>query len=186
MKKSKKDLCPNLSEKQYQRDNEGRIIVNMNVKDDTDFLSVFSASDTPVISSEVAEFLETSTHSIRPNEQLSLHIKSDCIDETEQKVYSTAIKKYYTEKYRTNERELKVQTSIALLLAILGVFVLAFAVFLDYRIGSVIWAEVIDIAAWVFLWEAVDIKFFKTRELAIQRKRYMAFIDMKIEYERAS
>lgn len=67
---------------------------------------------------------------------------------------------------------------------ILGVFVLAFAVFLDYKIGSVIWAEVIDIAAWVFLWEAVDIKFFKTRELKLKRQRYAAFMDMKIYYEK--
>ena len=186
MNKSKNEPCPNLPEKQYRRDDEDRIIVDMNVKDDTDFLSVFSATETPVISSEVAEFLENSTHSIRPNEQLSLHIKSDCIDETEQKVYSTAIKEYYTERYRANERELKIHNLIALLLALFGVLVLVFAVFLDYRIGSVIWAEVVDIVAWVFLWEAVDIKFFKTRELAIQRKRYMAFIDMKIEYERAS
>ena len=184
MKNPKKELCPNITEKQYPRDSEGRIIVNMNVKDDTDFLSVFSTSETPVISNEVADFLETSTHSIRPNEPLSLHIKSDCIDETEQKVYSTAIKQYYTERYRANERELIIQNRIALLLAILGVFVLAFAVFLDYKIGSLIWAEVIDIAAWVFLWEAVDIKFFKTRESKLKRQRYAAFIDMKIEYEK--
>ena len=112
MKKSKKELCPNITEKQYPRDNEGRIIVNMNVKDDTDFLSVFSANDTPVISSEVAEFIENTTHSIRPDEQLSLYIKSDCIDKTEQKIYSTAIKEYYTERYRANERELKIHNLI--------------------------------------------------------------------------
>lgn len=182
MKNPKKELCPNITEKQYPRDSEGRIIVNMNVKDDTDFLSVFSTSETPVISSEVADFLETSTHSIRPNEQLSLHVKSDCIDENEQKIYSAAIKKYYTERYRTNERELKIQNRIALLLAIVGVLVLFFAVFWEHKFGSVIWAEVIDIAAWVFLWEAVDIKFFKTRESKLKRQRYAAFIDMKIYY----
>ena len=186
MKNPKKELCPNITEKQYPRDSEGRIIVNMNVKDDTDFLSVFSANDTPVISSEVAEFIENTTHSIRPDEQLSLHIKSDCIDKTEQKIYSTAIKEYYTERYRANERELKIHNLIALLLAFFGVLVLAFAIFLDYRVGSVIWAEVVDIVAWVFLWEAVDIKFFKTRELKLRRKHYAAFLDMKIQYERTS
>ena len=62
MKNNKKSSCLNVSQKQYRRDGEGRIIVDMNVKDDTDFLSVFSANDTPVISSEVAEFLENSTH----------------------------------------------------------------------------------------------------------------------------
>lgn len=186
MKKSKKELCLNIPEKQYHRDDEGRIIVDMNVKDDTDFLSVFSANDTPVISNEVAEFLENSTHSIRPNEPLTLRIKSDCIDETEQQIYKDAIKEYYTERYTANERELKIHNRIALWLAILGVLVLGFAIFWEYAIESVLWAEVIDIVAWVFLWEAVDIKFFKTRELALQRKRYAALISMKIQYERLS
>ena len=186
MKRLKKSKYPNIEAKEYQRDNDGRIIVDMNVKDDTDFLSVFSASDTPVISSDVAEFLENSTHSIRPDEQLTLRVKSACIDETEQRIYKAAIKEYYTEKYRVNERELKIQNIIALLLAVLGTLVLVFAVFLDYYVKSIVWAEVIDIVAWVFLWEAVDIKFFKTRELALQRKRYAMLIYMKIRYERTT
>lgn len=185
MKKLKKKLL-NIAEKQYIRDDEGRIIVNMNVKDDTDFLSLFSANDTPVISGGVAEFIENATHSVPPNEGLSLHIKSDCIDETEQTVYRNAIKEYYTERFRANERELKIQNIIALILGVIGVFVLAFAIFWEYRMANVLWAEVIDIVAWVFLWEAVDIKFLKNRELAIQRKRYAAFIDMKIEYEKTA
>ena len=169
-------------EKQYQRDEEDRIIINMHVKDDTDFLSVFSTTEMPVISSEVAEFLENSTQTVRPKEQLTLRIKSDCIDETEKAVYPKAIKEYYTERYHANESELKRDNFIAFCLAVLGILVLAFAVFLDYRIGSVIWAEVVDIAAWVFLWEAVDIKFFKTRELTLRQKRHLAFISMKVEF----
>lgn len=183
MKKSKKELFPNLPEKDYQRDGEGRIIIDMTVKDDSDFLSKFSVTQTPVISGEVAEFLENSTHSVRPNEQLTLRVKSDCIDDTEKRVYKEAIKEYYAERYRANERELKVHNWIALTLAILGVVVLAFAIFWEYKVQSVLWAEVIDIVAWVFLWEAVDIKFFQTREMRIKRKRYGALFSMKIEYE---
>lgn len=185
MKSSKKPLLQNRrksQEKQYQRDADNRIIVDMKVKDDTDFLSVFSSNDTPVIDNEVAEFLENSTHAIPPKEQLTLIIKSDCIDEQEQEIYQTAIREYYTERYRAAESELKRHNFITFCLAVLGVIVLAFAVFLDYKTGSVIWAEVVDIAAWVFLWEAVDIKFFKTRELKLQMQRYLAFISMKIKY----
>lgn len=182
MKKSKKELCLNIPKRQYNRDGEDRIIVDMNVKDDTDFLSVYSTNETPVISNEVAEFLENSTRSIRADEQLTLRVKSDCIDETEKKVYKAAIKEYYTERYHENERELKAQNRIALLLLIVGVLVLASALLWEYKIGNILWAEVVDVVAWVFLWEAVDIKFFKTRELAQQRKRYAALIDMKIEY----
>ncbi len=78
---------------------------------------------------------------------------------------------------------MKIQNRIALVLGVLGVIVLAFAVWLEYRFDSLIWSEVIDIAAWVFLWEAVDIKCFKTRELSMLRKRYAALMSMKVEYE---
>lgn len=183
MKKTKKEVLPNLPEKAYRRDEEGRIIIDMNVKDDSDFLSKFSATATPVISSEVADFLENSTHSIRPDEQFTLHVKSNCIDETEQQIYKDAIKEYYAEHYRANERELKIHNRIAFFLAVFGILILSFAIFWEYVVESVLWAEVIDIVAWVFLWEAVDIKCFQTRALALKRKRYGALFSMKIEYE---
>ena len=62
---------------------------------------------------------------------------------------------------------------------IAGVITLALA----FRINSNIWSEVVDIAAWVFLWEAVDIGTFKNRELRLKRKRYLAYMSMKVEFE---
>ena len=169
--------------REYPRDEEGRIIVNMVVKDDTNFLSVFSSGDTPVISGEAAEFLESSTRAIPLNERLALHVKSDCIDGQEQKIYKSAIREYYTEQLCANEHELRTHNVIAIILAVLGVVVLALAVLLD-QFEAVLWSEVVDIAAWVFLWESVDIFFFKTRELKGKRKRYSAFLKMKITYEK--
>lgn len=178
MKKKQRDI----TKKEYRLDDENRIIVAMNVKDDSNFLSAFSTNDKPVISNEVAEFLETVTYTVPPNEQLSLHIKSDCIDETEKQIYREAIKEHYADKYHESEKELKIFNRVALGLAIVGVLILAAAIFLEYKVESVLWAEVIDILAWVFLWEAADIKFLRTRELAIQRTRYLALSTMKIEY----
>ncbi len=172
----------NLISDKYRRDEDGRIIINMHVKDDTDFLSIFSVTDTPVISNDVADFIENGTMNILPKEPLTLRVKSDCIDDNEKKVYNKAIKEYYSEKAKINKIELKKYNRIALILALIGVFILAFAIFLEYQKGSVLWAEVIDIAAWVLLWEAVDIKFFKTMELNVKRKRYKSLLDMKIEY----
>ena len=179
MFRKKTDTHP---KQQYQRDDEGRIVINMTVKDDSDFLSVFSQSDTPVIGSEVAEFLENSTSSILPKEQLTLRIHSDCIDEAEKELYREGIREYYSEKSIANERELKRNNVVSLLLLIAGVLVLALQLILEYSFNSVIWAEVIDIAAWVFLWEAADIRFFGNRSLLLKNKRYRSYLSMKIEY----
>ena len=168
-----------LHSKRYQRDKDGNIIVNMTVKNDDDFLSVYSTNEIPVIATDVAEFIENNTSSLHASDPLTLRICSNCIDESEQKDYREAIKEYYTDKYIVNEKELKRNRIIIFLLMIAGVITLALA----FRINSNIWSEVVDIAAWVFLWEAVDIGTFKNRELRLKRKRYLAYMSMKVEFE---
>ena len=181
-KKVKEDLKIVSSERKYKRGEDGSIVINMNVKDDTDFLSVFSESNVPVISSEVAEFIENSSFSVMPKEKLTLKIYSDCIDDEEKVIYRKAIEEYYTERYIVNERELKRNYIIILVLTLFGVITLIGAYFIDNRTGISFLMEIVDIAAWVFLWEAVDISVFHLRELRVKRRRYLSFLTMNIEY----
>ena len=160
-----------------------RQAICMNVSDDSNFLSVFSENDTPVISREVADFIETSTPFIRPADRLTLKIRSNCIEENEKELYRRAIGEYYIEKYADVNRELKKNRWISLFLGLIGMAVLAGAIVLEYFHESAIWAEVIDIATWVFLWEAVDIAFLETRKLKLDRHKYIAYVMMNIEFE---
>lgn len=159
-------------------DCDGNIIVNMTVKNDDDFLSVYSTNEVPVISSEVAEFLENSTDSALPRDSFTLRIYSDCIDEAEKEEYASAIKEYYAEKYLANKNERKRNGIVITALSILGILVLALA----FQIDHAVWSEVVDIAAWVLLWEAVDIGVFKNREKSLLSRRYKAFMSMKAEF----
>ena len=168
--------------RKYKRDDSGRVIIQMNVKDDANFLSEFSESATPVISTEVAEFIENETNAVPPNEDFTLQVYNDCIDDQEEKVYSAAIKEYYMQKYIANEREIKRNRFAVLLLGIAGILVLAAELIFDYRVGNALWSSVIDIVAWVLLWEAVDIGVLEARVTAIKRKRFLAYLSMKTEY----
>lgn len=150
----------------------------MTVKNDDDFLSVYSTSETPVITTDVAEFIENSTHSISPREMYSLHIHSNCIDDHEKKEYVEAIKEYYAEKYIASKKELRHNRMIIATLALAGILVLALA----FHIENAVWSEVIDIAAWVLLWEAVDTGIFKNREINLRCQRYLAYMSMQVEY----
>jgi len=174
LKKQEKSLPP--------RDEEGRCIINMCVKNDDDFLSPFSATDTPVISPEVAEFVEDSTCLFPPNEQFVLRIKSNCIDDTEKELYQSAFREYYTHKYIANDRELRRRRKLAWAMGTVGVLVLALAVFLEYRFGSLIWAECIDIVAWVFIWEAVYTEQFDNRKRRLQKRSYLSYLSMGIQF----
>ena len=68
------------------------------------------------------------------------------------------------------------------LLTIAGILVLSLAIALQYLTDYQVWSEVIDIVAWVFLWEAVDISAFENRSLRNKYRRYQAFLNMKIVF----
>lgn len=178
----KKEADRQMKARKYKRDDGGRVIIQMNVKDDANFLSEFSESATPVISTEVAEFIENETNAVPPNEDFTLQVYNDCIDDREEKVYSAAIKEYYMQKYIANEREIKRNRFAVLLLGIAGILVLAAELIFDYRVGNALWSSVIDIVAWVLLWEAADIGVLEARVTAIKRKRFLAYLSMKTEY----
>ena len=178
----KKEADRQMKARKYKRDDGGRVIIQMNVKDDANFLSEFSESATPVISTEVAEFIENETNAVPPNEDFTLQVYNDCIDDREEKIYSAAIKEYYMQKYIANEREIKRNRFAVLLLGIAGILVLAVELIFDYRVGNALWSSVIDIVAWVLLWEAVDIGVLEARVTAIKRKRFLAYLSMKTEY----
>lgn len=171
-----------LQGKTLEKDNEGRFIINMNVKDDSSFLSIFSKNENPIISEEVANFIENSSLSIPLKQPITLRIQSNCIDDNEKETYKKAIKEYYTQKYIANEQEVKRNRLIVIGLTILGIIVLAFEIFFEYTFNNIIWSEVIDIFAWVLLWEAVDIGFFGSRTSRIKKLRYLSYLSMNIEY----
>ena len=167
-----------LNEKHRLRDENGRIIIDMTVNDDSNFLSPFSGRSAPVISEDVAQFMENSTFSVPPREELVLRIHSNCIDYEEKKNYSVGIKEYYAEKYITAKKELRINRMIIAVLLLAGILTLA----ISFQIENHIWAEVIDIAAWVFLWEAVDIGAFQNKNLRRRRTRYLRYMVMDIEF----
>lgn len=161
---------------------ERRMIVNMTVSDDTDFLSVYSEKLTPVICSEIAEFIEHCTIAIPHKSNLTLRIHSNCIDDREKPIYREAIFEYYERQYEANEIERKHNNVISLLLFLAGVLVLVFMTFLPDHSGWQVCQEVIDIIAWVLLWEAVDISVFRSKVLRVKRDRCKTYMSMVIEY----
>lgn len=163
-----------------KKDNDGRIIINMQVLNDDEFLSPFSMSEVPVINSDVADFIENSTINLPPKEKLRLIIHSDCIDDNEKILYDKAIKEYYQERYTSLRKDLIRNYIAVAIMFIVGAIILTISVF---KINTLVKSEIIDIVAWVLIWEACDISFFTNHSLRIKKKRYKAYIDMDIVYK---
>lgn len=178
----KKQMRTRLKEEEIERDEEGRAVVAMTVLHDEDFLSDFSAGSKPVISSEVAEFIEERTTALPPSEALTLKIHSNCIDSQEQIAYSAALKEYYVRHYSENRREMRRNAVISAVMAAIGIITLALVVSFYFLEKMPVVSEVIDIFAWVFIWEAVDLFFLQRGILRAKRARCLRLIDAKIEF----
>lgn len=167
---------------EVERDEEGRAVIGMTVLKDEDFLSAFSAGRQPVVSTEVAEFLDESAKAFLPREPVRINIYSDCIDKEEEKTYSEALKEYYVRHYKENRRELKRNAVVSLLMAVVGLLALTGSLLLSYLLKNAVVSEATDIFAWVFLWEAVDLFFLERMVLRAERDRCLRFIEANICY----
>ena len=181
LKELKRQMDARAASDEVERDEEGRAIIGMTVLRDEDFLSDFSAGK-PVVSSEVAEFVEESAMAFLPKEPIRLKIYSDCIDEEEEKVYANALKEYYVRRYTESRRSLHRNRWIAAIMLLVGVVALAVVLTLSLLKRVEILVEVLDIFAWVFLWEAVDLFFLEGGVLRMKQRRFLRFIDAKVEF----
>lgn len=157
--------------------------LNLNITDDSDFLSPYSPSETPLVSSEVADFLENSARAFHPRAKVDLTITGRCIDESEKSVYGDAIRNYFSLKLAETERDIKRKGLMSLIFAIVGVVALVFMIIYESFVNNAVWTECVDIFAWVFLWEAVDQFFIERSGLLLKRKRFENFVNMSIKFK---
>lgn len=183
LKLSKKKIDKMLSQNNFERDEQNRVIVNMIVKDDKHVLSEFSNSQTPIIDNKVGDFIENATASVPASELLTLKITSDCISDEEKGDYGKGIKEYYKNKYALQQKELKHNYFIVLFLTVISVALLALSFLIKTNVNLEIWGEVVNIVAWFFLWEAVAIISFRTQAMRFKRNKYLSYLSMKIEYQ---
>lgn len=169
-------------ERGMERDEEGRIVYKIKIRDDDEFLSSYSKGDRCVISEDAAAFIERGLEPVPYNEQLSLKISSDVITDEEEKEYTKAIHDYYADRYESSRLEKHKLTVIAAVMAIVGVIALSVMIALEVAEYNAVFTEVIDIFAWVFMWEAVDVFFLQCTLLRFKQKRYLALSDANIEY----
>lgn len=94
--------------------------LNMNITDDSDFLSPYSPSEKPIISSDVADFLENSARAFHPRAQVKLTITGRCVEESEKSAYGDAIRNYFSLKLAETERDIKRRGGYLLFLRLSG------------------------------------------------------------------
>lgn len=156
--------------------------IDMAINDTSNFLSPYSLEGKPVISNEVANFLENCANEFHPKTLLSLNIHCEKLSDNDMQMFNKAIKNYYTLQYHDLLRDIKRKKIFGISCIIIGVIALSIMIILsNLNIGAVL-TECINIFAWVFIWEAVDTLFVQRANTLLKFRRIENFIAMDITY----
>lgn len=156
--------------------------INLTVRDDSQILSPYSEPGKPVISGELADYLENVASGYLPVQPLSINFYSNCIDDGEKPVYDKALRNYFSFKAAETRRDMMQKTFMALIFTLIGVIGLTVMFVLSaHGLGEVL-TECLDIFAWVFLWEAVDQFFIERKGVARKCRRFENFVNANISF----
>ncbi len=108
------------------------------------------------------------------------------VNDGEKPVYDSAIRNYFHAKADGTQLSLRRNLLVSVIFTVIGIMGLAAMLLLDHFFASAIWTEVVDIFAWVFVWEAVDRFFIERRRLLRDRRKYQAFTQARISFQSLS
>lgn len=165
---------------------DGKRVINLNVSDDSGFLSTYSSDGKPLISGEVAEFLNHSAKRLKVNEEVRFVIDSAVIDDGEKVIYKRAIENYYLTEVAETKSQLKRNMWLSVIMLIIGALIFSLAIALEYGGFQLLWLDILDVAAWVFVWESVDLFVLQRPALKSELLKYYKIISAEIIFKDSS
>ena len=182
LRRKRRAAVKNLKEKTPQLDPGGNSIVNVSVAEDDDFLSPYGDSENLVISEEMAGYLKNATNGIPVKDDLHFKIKCSDVNKHNESKFRMAIHNYYSNQFIEIERKLKFNAFGVLATFILALVFLGVWALLDHFHVVEVVTLIVEIVAWVFMWEAVDLFFFQRSYLRHKKNRILQLLNAKVSF----
>lgn len=167
------------------RDENGKFIIDMMILDDNSFVSPF-CGNAPIVSSDVATYLDNSIKNIPPKSEIALHIISDVVSKDKEELYTQSLRNYYLNEQKQLMRELFFNKLASIIMFIIGLIVITMMIIFSFTNFSEIWITVLEIVGWVFIWEAVDKFVFERYKLKRDLLRANQLINSEVLFKRDS
>ena len=170
----------------YETNERGDRLIKLHINDVDYFLSPLSVDGVPCISDETAFLLNyyLKNMSVDSDEKIFFEITGHNLSLAEQELYRKAIKNYYREEFLDVQDDMKLNRRNTILMIISGAFFILLRILLPLTIGwKPDFLEPINIVAWVFLWEAVELQIFKRPKLKEIQIRNLKILEAEIEFK---
>jgi len=159
----------------FDYDKDGRVVIEVNVVDPEHLLSPYK-EDQEIINADTATFIDNLVKAAPKNKEL--HLKLSCKNYTPDKrdVYKRAVENYYVNEFAEIDRKLEHNLFMAILMLVLGVA--GFALLYAMNIWESPWilCTLMEIAAWVFVWETVDLLMIARLHLKMKQRKTLQII----------
>ena len=124
------------------------------------------------LNTEFSEYISDKAKSVPIKEQIKIKIHTK--DDIEAEDVEQSVKSHFRAEYKERKKEVNRLAVISFIMMLLGIIALTALILVEHFTDNVYVTSIAEIAAWVFVWEAVDIFFLqratvKAKCLLIQR-----------------
>ena len=161
-------------------DDDGRAVVNIGAENYDDIFSPYCFKGGDTLSLELDDYLCYQAAFVPLDYDLTLRFYVKNADDTKRKEIQTAIKQNYESDIRTYDQKIRRLRLLAIWFLILGsIFTTAYLVIMS--LSSIAVSYIVDIFAWIFLWEGVRALVIDKRSLVRDKLRILRLAVAKVE-----
>ena len=135
-------------------DENGTAVINIQLSNTDNLFSPYS--EKKVLNQDLMNYIDSQADPISPEIPIIINFIVDDVNKVDEVYIKRAIKRYYWLSYRSKKKELRRLTITSAILFLIGIGITIVYQIL-YRLNVDLFAnEIILIASWVFIWEAVS------------------------------
>lgn len=165
-------------------DSSGNKIITITLDNKYSIYSPYSYGEEKMLNSELIEMNNRLISTVKVSDGLHYNFNIPDIKENEKENFIKALHYTYTLAFQSTAIERKRNLRNSLIFTLMAVIFLIIMVILRINSVNEIIVELVDIAGWVFMWEAVDQFFIERAILNIKRKKYMNILIAPIDFNK--
>lgn len=163
------------------RDEQNRVVIDVGIKSEDSFFSPYCTKEVPMIDGALGEYVETRLKGAPKETEFTVHFRLAEGVAIEEEVARRAVEHYLDDRVVSTAQRYRRNGVVSLFMGVIGVLLLVAMIMVEHLTsGLTVLYEVMDIAAWVFLWEAVDQFFFARSLLKLELMVNRLFADATI------
>ena len=168
--------------KLFKKNKEGDFLYEINLSK-SDAYSKFSTEDNPILEESFTDHIDDVCNCLTFKNHVEFRVHTPKSDPVNRDTLEKIMDDHYLKKYNSSKKDYKQQLGYGILLFVIGLVL--FAAYLPLRIyldpeSIVSFLEILDIASWVFLWEAVDVIGLGIIHHKADQMRYAKIVNAKI------